>query len=249
VTGLGSGLRGQGSGKKFGPWPLAPSPRPLLLRASFLVGATLILAALCGCRQEMYDQPKYKPLGKNDFFPDTRNERPLPDGTVARGFLRADSRFYRGTNADGKSLITEFPVALTPALLSRGRERFGIYCTPCHDRTGSGAGMVVKRGYRPPPSFHIDRLRDAPVGHYFDVITNGFGAMPDYAAQIDVPDRWAIIAYIRALQLSQNAKLSDVPAEDRSRLEALPVVPPSAPAPTPAPRPFPFSESKPSGAR
>src|SRR5215813_3730874 len=217
-----------------------PAPFDPRLSRFCLIG----IMALIGCRQEMYDQPKYKPLGSNDFFPDARNERPLPDGTVARGFLRADSRFYRGIAPDGKSLITEFPIPLTPALLSRGRERYGIYCTPCHDRTGGGAGIVVKRGYRPPPSFHLDRLRDAPVGHYFDVISNGFGAMPDYAAQIDVPDRWAIVAYIRALQLSQNAKLSDAPPEERSRLEALPVVPPSAPLPTPAPRLFPFSESK-----
>ncbi len=212
------------------------------------LGATLLLAALNGCRQEMYDQPKYKPLGKSDFFPDSRNERPLPDGTVPRGFLRADSRFYRGTSPDGKSLVTELPIVVTPRILARGRERYDIYCAPCHDRTGGGAGMVVRRGYRPPPSFHIDRLRDAPVGHFYDVVTNGFGAMPDYAAQIDVPDRWAIVAYIRALQLSQNAKLSDAPPEERARLEALPVVPPSAPRPTPPPRPFPFSESKPQDA-
>jgi mono/diheme cytochrome c family protein len=209
----------------------------------------LLLAAAAGCRQEMYDQPKYKPLGKSDFFPDSRNERPLPDGTVARGFLRADSPFYRGTSPDGKSLVTELPIAVGPTLLARGRERYDIYCAPCHDRTGSGAGMVVRRGYRPPPSFHIDRLRDAPVGHFYDVVTNGFGAMPDYAAQIDVPDRWAIVAYIRALQLSQNAKLSDLPPQERARLEALPVLPSSAPRPTPPPRPFPFSESKPQAAQ
>ena len=214
-----------------------------------IVGAmAAMLTLLSGCRQEMYNQPRYKPLGKNDFFPDSRNERPLPDGTVARGFLRADSRFYRGTSPDGKSLVMELPIAVSPRLLARGRERYDIYCAPCHDRTGGGAGMVVKRGYRPPPSFHIDRLRDAPVGHFYDVVTNGFGAMPDYAAQIDVPDRWAIVAYIRALQLSQNAKLSDLPPEERTRLEALPAVPPSAPRPTPPPRPFPFSESKPQDA-
>jgi mono/diheme cytochrome c family protein len=210
--------------------------------------ATLLLA-IVGCRQEMYDQPKYKPLGRNDFFADSRNERPLPDGTVARGFLRADSRYFRGTSPDGKSLVTQFPIAVSPALLARGRERYDIYCAPCHDRTGGGRGMVVRRGYRPPPSLHIDRLRDAPVGHFYDVVTNGFGAMPDYAAQIDVSDRWAIIAYIRALQLSQNAKLDDLPREERARLTALPAVPPSGPAPTPAPRPFPFSESKPEAAQ
>jgi len=144
---------------------------------------------------------------------------------------------------------TAFPPSslLTPSL--SGLDNFALYCAPCHDRTGSGAGMVVRRGYRPPPSFHIDRLRDAPVGHFYDVVTNGFGAMPDYAAQIDVPDRWAIVAYIRALQLSQNAKLSDLPPQERARLEALPVLPSSAPMPTPPPRPFPFSESKPQAAQ
>ncbi len=205
---------------------------------------TMLLVFAAACRNEMYDQPKYKPLGKSDFFPDARNERPLPDGVVARGFLRADSRFYRGTAPDGKSLVTEFPLPVTPPLLARGRERFQIYCTPCHDRTGGGRGMVVLRGYRPPPSFHIDRLRDAPVGHFFDVISNGFGAMPDYAAQIPVEDRWAIIAYIRALQLSQNARIADVPPGERARLEALPAVAP-APGPTPQPPPFPFSQTRP----
>src|SRR6266496_3356512 len=221
----------------LGPWSLVlgqgaptkdygPSTKDFW-RVALLALLVLLLWVVAGCRQEMYDQPRYKPLGRNDFFPDSRNERPLPDGTVPRGFLRADSRFYRGTSPDGKSLVIELPIAVSPRLLARGRERYDIYCAPCHDRTGSGAGMVVRRGYRPPPSFHIDRLRDAPVGHFYDVVTNGFGAMPDYAAQIDVPDRWAIVAYIRALQLSQNAKLSDVPPEERARMEALPVVPPS----------------------
>jgi len=215
-------------------------------RAALVLAAAL--AAGAACRQEMYDQPKYKPLGKSDFFSDARNERPLPEGVVARGFLRADSRLYRGTAPDGTTLVTEFPLPVTPALLARGQQRFNIYCTPCHDRTGSGQGMVVLRGYRPPPSLHIDRLRDAPVGHFFDVITNGFGAMPDYAAQIDVPDRWAIIAYVRALQLSQNARIASVPPEERARLESLPAVPP-APSPTPQPIPFPFSESRPESAQ
>ena len=213
--------------------------------AIVLLGALLFAGA---CRQEMYDQPKYKPLGRSDFFADARNERPLPDGVVPRGFLRADARLYRGTSPDGKSLVTEFPLPATPALLARGQERFNIYCAPCHDRTGSGRGMVVLRGYRPPPSFHIDRMRDAPVGHFFDVISNGFGAMPDYAAQIDVPDRWAIIAYVRALQLSQNARIASVPPDERARLESLPAIPP-APSPTPQPLPFPFSESRPESAQ
>ena len=150
----------------------------------------------------MYDQPRYKPLGKSDFFADERQARPLVEGTVARGMLRADSKLYAGK--DGNTLVADSP-ARHARLLDRGRQRFDIFCAPCHDRTGAGNGMVVQRGYRPPPSFHIDRLRLQAVGHFFDVITNGFGAMPDYAAQIGPEDRWAIVAYIRALQLSQAA--------------------------------------------
>jgi hypothetical protein len=182
------------------------------------VAAVLLAAAIVGCRQEMYDQPRYKPLGKSDFFSDHREARPLPPGTVARGHLAADTALYEGKV--GGQLITRFPLPVTSELLARGHQRYDIFCAPCHDRTGSGTGMVVRRGYRPPPSFHIDRLRDAPVGHFFDVMTNGFGAMPDYRAQIDVGDRWAIVAYLRALQLSQHATLSDVPQGERVNLEA-----------------------------
>ncbi len=174
----------------------------------------------------MYDQAKYKPLGESTFYSDKRASRPLPEGTVARGWLRTDQRFYEGK--EGHRLVDVLPVPLTPELLARGRERFNIYCSPCHDRTGSGHGMVVRRGYQPPPSFHIDRLRDAPVGHFFDVMSNGLGAMPDYASQIDVSDRWAIAAYVKALQLSQNAPVSDVPPEKQADL---------ARSPQPAPRP------------
>ena len=172
---------------------------------------TLLVLAGAACRQEMYDQPRYKPLGRSDFFPDQRQSRPPVEGTVARGMLRPDSRLAAGK--DGNSLIAELPLPVTRKLLERGRERYDIFCAPCHDRTGAGNGMVVQRGYRQPPSFHIDRLRQQPVGHFFDVITNGFGAMPDYSAQIETSDRWAIVAYIRALQLSQQARLDDVPPD------------------------------------
>ncbi len=202
----------------------------------------MLAIAPSGCRQEMYDQPKYKDLRHSDFFADGRQARPLPDGTVARGFLRADSRVYSGKV--GNALVTEFPVPLGAAVLARGRQRFDIFCSPCHDRTGSGAGMVVLRGYRPPPSFHIDRLRNAPVGHFYDVITNGFGAMPDYSSQIDVADRWAIVAYVRALQLSQNAPVAAIGPEDRVRVESVQSAP-QVPSPTPAPAPFPISGSAP----
>ncbi len=181
---------------------------------------------LCGCRQEMYDQTRYKPLGESGFFADRRASRALPEGTVARGWLRDDRRLYEGKQ--GCDLLAVLPMPLTRELLARGRERFNIYCSPCHDRTGGGRGMVVRRGYQPPPSFHIERLRDAPVGHFFDVMTNGLGAMPDYASQIEVSDRWAIAAYVKALQLSQNAPVSDVPPEKRADLAR---VPPPAPGP------------------
>jgi mono/diheme cytochrome c family protein len=191
---------------------------------------TVLIALLvaAGCRQEMYDQPKYKPLGESNFYSDRRASRPLPDGTVARGWLRADPRLSYGK--DGAVHATALPMPLTRDLLLRGRERFNIFCAPCHDRTGGGRGMVVRRGYQPPPSLHVERLRDAPVGHFFDVMTNGLGAMPDYATQIPVEDRWAIAAYVKALQVSQYSPVSDVPPEKRAGLaESAPLA-----VPTPA---------------
>ena len=158
----------------------------------------------------MQNQPRFKPLRKSDFYADGRSSRPLVPGTVARGQLRDDTYFYTGMIGKEAGDVMPFPV--TREVLERGRERFNIYCAPCHSRTGDGNGMIVQRGYRRPPSYHIDRLRQAPLGHFFDVITNGFGAMPDYAAQVPPADRWAIIAYIRALQLSQAAPASLVPA-------------------------------------
>ena len=165
----------------------------------------------------MHDQPKYIPMRQSAFFNDERSARPVLEGTVARGQLHDDELMYTGkmNGADA----TVFPMPVDAPLMARGQERFNIYCSPCHGRTGQGDGMVVRRGYRRPPSFHQDRLRAAAVGHFFDVMSNGFGAMPDYAAQIKVADRWAIIAYIRALQLSEHAALADVPAPDRSRLQ------------------------------
>ena len=164
----------------------------------------------------MHDQPKYKPLKASKFFADGRTSRPLVPGTVARGHLDDDPLLYTGKV--GATFTTTFPAPVTQAVLQRGQERYNIYCTPCHDRVGTGNGMIVQRGYRRPPSFHIDRLRDAPVGYFFDVITNGFGVMPSYAAQVPVSDRWAIIAYLRALQLSQHATLADVPAAEQQHL-------------------------------
>lgn len=160
----------------------------------------------------MQDQPRYEPLEASTFFPDGRSARPPVANTVARGQL-ADQDLI----PDAKS--ARFPLPLTPALLDRGAERYDIYCAPCHDRVGTGDGVVVRRGYRRPPSLHVDRLRQAPVGQLFAVVSDGFGAMPGYAAQVPVRDRWAILAYLRALQRSQHATLADVPPAERARLE------------------------------
>ena len=167
----------------------------------------------------MHDQPKYVPLRQSAFFGDARSARPIVPGTVPRGRLNEDSVLYSGkVNGPGSADADAFPFAITAESLARGQERFNIYCSPCHGRTGQGDGMVVRRGYRRPPSYHQDRLRSAPVGHFFDVITNGFGAMPDYAAQISAEDRWAIVAYVRALQLSEHATVNDVPPGEREKL-------------------------------
>ncbi len=189
------------------------------MRINFPIGAVLVLLG-CGvaCRQDMHDQPKYIPLRPSEFFSDGRSERPLIEGTVARGHLNDDTAYYDGKTADGKPL-EQFPFPVTKEVVLRGQARYNIYCTPCHDRTGEGNGMVVRRGYRHPPSYHIDRLRQAADGYIFDVISNGFGAMPDYAAQIPVADRWAIVAYVRALQLSQNGNVNDVPQDQRGSLD------------------------------
>jgi hypothetical protein len=181
-----------------------------------LTSAFCLLTAAAGCRQDMHDQPKYIPLRQSQFFKDTSSARPLVEDTVARGTLMDDVAFFTGKAGAAEADALPFP--LTQAVLDRGEERFNIYCSPCHDRSGTGQGMIVMRGYRQPPSYHIDRLRQAPLGHFVDVMTNGFGAMPDYRAQIAPRDRWAIAAYIRALQLSQHATVGDVPAEDRSKL-------------------------------
>ena len=165
----------------------------------------------------MHDAPRYDPLEASATNPNASSAQPLVAGTVPRGFLNEDEHLYTGKI--GGQPAGAFPFAITRADLDRGQERFNIYCSPCHSRTGEGDGMVVLRGYRRPPSFHQERLRDAPVGHFFDVITNGFGAMPDYASQIKPSDRWAIVAYIRALQLSGHATLADVPPADRARIQ------------------------------
>jgi hypothetical protein len=178
--------------------------------------ALLLALGAAGCRQDMHDQPKYQPLEGTAFFADGRASRPVPEGTVARGELPADPA--RFTGRAGREWVRTAPVPITPALLARGRERYDIFCAPCHDRAGTGAGMIVQRGFKRPPSFHIDRLREAADGYFFETMTLGFGTMPSYASQVPVDDRWAIVVYVRALQLSQHATLADVPAAARERL-------------------------------
>ena len=181
-----------------------------------------VLPILAGCRQDMHDQPRYEPLEASQFFSDQRAARIPPQGTVARGRLNEDDHLHRGIGLDGE-LAETFPFPIDGDVLYRGRERYDIYCTPCHDGVGLGHGIVVRRGFKTPPSFHSDRLREAPPGHFFDVMTRGFGAMAPYAAQVSPEDRWAIAAYIRALQLSQNARISDLPPELQDRIrEELP---------------------------
>ncbi len=190
---------------------------------------SVLLILLAGCNnnlnnnnwrigvQIMRDQPRYDPLEANPMFADGSSARPLVPGTVARGHLRVNDHIYTG-RIDGKYAAT-FPMPVTRKTLERGQERFNIYCAPCHSRLGDGQGMIVQRGFKQPPSFHSDRLRAAPPGYFVDVMTNGFGAMFSYASRVNPEDRWAIAAYIRALQLSQHADLSVVPAADRQQLE------------------------------
>jgi mono/diheme cytochrome c family protein len=184
------------------------------LSCAAALACTLVVSA---CRQDMHDQPRLEPLEGSAFFDDGRAARPLPEGVVARGHLETDSRIYRGVDADGR-MLDDLPVARTRALLERGRERYDIFCSPCHARTGDGDGMIVQRGYPRPTSFHEERLRNASAGYLFSAISNGFGVMPSYAAQVPVADRWAIVAYLRALQLSRNVELGALSADDRARL-------------------------------
>jgi len=187
------------------------------MRARTLVLAAALIAPLgAGCRQDMQNQPKYKPLRESAFFADHRTSRPAIEGVVPRGPMRTPDAFYTG-RADGQ-LVKTMPVTLDAALVARGQQRFNIYCSPCHGRTGQGNGMIVQRGFKQPPSFHIDRLREQVDGYFFDVMTNGFGQMPTYAQQIAERDRWAIVAYVRALQLSEHATVNDVPEAERAKL-------------------------------
>ena len=183
-----------------------------------LAGGALLAAA---CTQQMAQQPALRPDRPSDFFPDGTSARPLPPDTVAVGHLQDDTLLFTGKDASGQD-SAEFPFPITRDVLERGRQRFDIDCAPCHGYTGAGDGMIVQRGFTPPPTYHSDRLRQAPAGHFFDVITHGIGSMPAYADQVSVPDRWAIVAYIRALQRSQDATLADAPPDAQAQLEQQP---------------------------
>ncbi len=191
---------------------LSISRRPSSILLLLLAG--LLLA---GCQMNMRDDARLKPLEPSTFFEDNRSARPFVENTVSRGNLQLDPELYQGRTAAGE-FVAEFPFPITAEVMERGRERYDIYCSPCHGRQGNGQGMIVQRGFKQPSSFHIDRLREAPPGYYYNVITNGFGTMYSYAARVEPEDRWAIIAYIRALQLSQNATITDVPEEQRDDL-------------------------------
>ena len=210
-----------------------------------LAGLMVVIAACSACRIDMHVQPRQNPLSRSDFFPDRRSERPPVEGTVARGQLHDDTYFYTGKIGNNPGDAMPFPV--TKEVLERGRERYNVFCAPCHSRVGDGNGFVPSRGFaRKPPSFHIVRLQKAPVGYFYDTITEGFGIMPDYASQIPPRDRWNIVAYVRALQLSQNATMADVPAGQK-----IPSEPPrfkdsgtGATLPVPAPALAPETKSE-----
>jgi mono/diheme cytochrome c family protein len=190
--------------------------KPSAMSHKSLAVAALCLVAATGCRQDMHNQPKAIPLRESMFFKNGSSARPIVEDTVARGTLQDDAAFFTGKN--GTAEVDALPFPLTAEVLDRGEQRFNIFCSPCHDTAGTGRGMVVRRGYRQPPSYHIDRLRAVPIGHFYDVMTNGFGAMPDYRTQIAPRDRWTIAAYVRALQLSQHASAADIPQEERQKL-------------------------------
>ena len=187
----------------------------LLEKLMMLTAAAIF--AIAGCRQQMADQPHQRPLEPSNFFDDGMASRPVEPGTVARaGKEQNGLRFH--SKVDGK-LVDTFPFEVTMEVLARGQERYEIFCSPCHDRLGTGQGMIVRRGFTPARSFHDPRLRDAPAGHFFEVMTQGFGQMPSYANQLSEQDRWAVIAYIRALQFSRNVRLDQLPPEDRAKMK------------------------------
>jgi len=204
-------MRIPGKSVKAGCTMLARSVRKSGIPRMSTLGLAILTALTTACRLDMHVQPRQNPLSRSDFYADQRSARPPVEGTVARGDLRADTYFYTGKIGNNPGDVMPFPV--TKEVLERGQEHYDIFCAPCHSRVGDGNGFVPSRGFaRRPPSYHIPRLQKAPLGYFYDVMANGFGIMPDYASQISPEDRWKIVAYIRALQLSQNATANDVPA-------------------------------------
>lgn len=193
-----------------------------VIKTLFILTAVI---ALSGCkvqkelfkiRKAMYDQQKFEPLEATEFFGDHRSSRELVPNTIPQGWLREDTHLYEG-KVDGQ-VVSDFPFEVTEAVLHRGQERFNIYCSVCHGKAGYGDGMVVRRGYRQPPSYHIDRLRAATPGYIYGVVKNGFGVMAGYEDQIPVEDRWAIVAYVKTLQLSQHVSVNDLAEADKAKL-------------------------------
>jgi mono/diheme cytochrome c family protein len=189
-------------------------------RPQFACLILALLVSLAGCRRDMQDQPRYKPLRASRFFPDSRSARPVPRGAIARD-ERNDLDLIH-TGLQNGTFASQFPMKITKPVLQRGQERYNIFCTPCHGFLGDGQGMIARRGFKWPANLHTDRLRNAPPGYLFQVVSNGYGAMPAYRDQIAPNDRWDILAYLRALQLSRNAALGDVPSDARSQLEGRP---------------------------
>ena len=199
---FGSGVRSESGGK------------PPHSKATLLI--TILLVVACRPPQKMAEQPQYDPLEPSEFFENGMSARPAVEGTIARGQLVED--LFLTTGKTGNVYAASYPFEITPAVMKRGRDRYDIYCSMCHGRVGGGNGMIVQRGYRRPTTFHDPRLRTEQPGYFFDVITNGFGSMPAYGGMIAPADRWAIVAYLRALQLSQNASIDDVPESERWRV-------------------------------
>jgi mono/diheme cytochrome c family protein len=192
-------------------------PRPLRGLA-MTIGIVTVALSLTGCMKDMQDQPRYEPFEKSDFFEDGSSARHLVEGTVYRGGIKTVDEHLNSGKVNGE-LVSSFPFEVTRAVLDRGEERFNIFCAACHGNSGYGDGMVVQRGFPKPPSYHDERLRDAAEGYLFNVITNGMGKMAGFKSEIPVEDRWAIVAYLRVLQRSQNAGLKDVPATERGAME------------------------------
>jgi len=189
----------------------------------------LLALGVSACRQDMHDAPRYEAYEANSFYADGRASRETPGGTVARGWERADDLFYTGRDSAGEP-SEQIPMPVTAQDMQRGRDRYNVYCTPCHGILGDGQGMVVQRGLKRAATYHDERLRGVKVGYLYDVVTNGFGAMQGYAEQIPARDRWLIVAYVRALQLSQHAQVAEVPSDKRAELDR-PATAPAAAAP------------------